>query len=244
MTSSEPNVRYAAKLDHVREVALTGCAELSDWAAILRWEGLAPRIHDDKARVLLTSVEGRFAGLVFRELSLSVHVAWQHQGRDYEGYFLAHAFNSNRFFAWVERNWFSTPYYAGDLQVETGPVRFALRRRKASALEARMDPVPRPPDRTGPGGWSGPIVLPARQVRGKPAQAKCFYAKIEGETSTWAFDPARDQLVLDTEPGADEISQLLAETGFEPQEWSVRQDARHAKSKTFLRREWPGLAGF
>src|SRR5262249_42901621 len=92
-------VKYVAELAHVREVSLLGTADLAFWTDRLRNEGLVPTERDGKAQVLIVAAEAKFLGLRFSELSLSVLVSQPREDSLRDGAYLAHAFNSRRFFA-------------------------------------------------------------------------------------------------------------------------------------------------
>ena len=72
-------VKWAAKLDHVQEVSILGSADLGFWQQQLAGESLAPVNREGRAIVLIVSAEGRFLGVRFREVSVSVFVASEGQ---------------------------------------------------------------------------------------------------------------------------------------------------------------------
>lgn len=104
------NVKYAASLEHVKEVSLKGRANLAFWKDRLAKENLVPTEQNANAQILIVAAEGKYMGLRFCEVSFSVSARRQQDGVTYDGSFLAYAFNSSRFFAFCERVFFSAPY--------------------------------------------------------------------------------------------------------------------------------------
>src|SRR5215218_5136234 len=119
-----PSIKYVAQLAHVREVSLLGTADLAYWTERLRSERLTPDECEGNAQVLVIAADARFKGMRFREVSFSILVhrpgaaaAVTGDAAAGDAGFLAHAFNSSRFFAFCERAFFSTPYYHGRIAV-------------------------------------------------------------------------------------------------------------------------------
>ena len=110
-------VKFVAELSHVREVSLLGRADLSYWVERLAAEELVPEAVDGKAKVLVVAADAKFRGVRFREVSFSIAVRRPEVGAAGDASNLLHAFNSSRFFAFCERVFFSTPYYAADVRV-------------------------------------------------------------------------------------------------------------------------------
>lgn len=227
---NEP-VKYAAQVRGVRELSLRGSADLHYWQTRLKPHGLEPLEEDGRARILVIGGNLRFAGLPFREISLSVELE-----RDPDSHFpnaacLLQAFNTNRFFAFSERLFFSTPYHHARCEVSLErPRRLRVESFGTDVLAAEMNSSPeRAPTHDGPGGQLGPVfVLP-----GPGASAlRYFIAKIEGHTETFPFDCDTDTLEINPAgPGADALDHLRA-SGFDPLSWIVRKDTLHAKSPT------------
>lgn len=84
--------------------------------------------------------------------------------------------------------------------------------------------------RTGDDGWEGPVFLPGNQSHAEGSRY-WFYAKLNGRTQTYAFLPTVDSMAISTQEI--EIFRTLVESGFAPEEWAIRADAAHAKSKTY-----------
>lgn len=144
------------------------------------------------------------------------------------------AFNSRRFFAFWERNVFGTPYVFGEVQVSaSSPASVQLTRNRELLFGAAMGAGAAPP---APGsspyqnGWEGPVFLPRRGRR----DGRLFFAQIRGVSQPVAFDPSRDALEL--RPSRElPVLQELIDSRFTATHWLVRQDAVHAKSKTYPR---------
>lgn len=254
--------KFVAELQHVRETTLSGLADGEFWKRRLASANVTPILREGAAELLLIACEGRFMGVTFRELSFTVMVQGVADGAPEEGAFCLHAVNSSRFFAWCERSFFSTPYYYGELLVQAGPapafswtdhgrvvLSAALRKdvtqqdsigvESADGVEAGLSAdaaaESRAALRQGSDGYSGPVFLPVPQREpGPPRSEKWFYAEVGGATRTYPFLPGGDDWTL--APTAETpVLSLLAESQFTPKEWYVRDDARHAKTKTFAR---------
>lgn len=213
----------AAVVQDVQEVSLLGSADLAFWEEHLRAEGLRPAVHQGQARITVVATAARFKGVPFRELAITVAVA----GEDEAG-FLVHAFNTSRFFAFIERTCFKTPYYPGQVELgtETSAAFSASRDGqvllRAEALpDAGQSQADWLPDR-----WEGRVHLPRRH-----GADWCFHAEMSGPSRRFAFDPEYDTLAISRADGVPVLGWLL-ESGFRGSEWLLRRHAVHAKSKT------------
>ena len=225
--------KFVAVITHVREVSLLGTADLRFWQDRLRSEKLCPIECDGKAQILISAVDARFKGLRFQELSVSIAAGPVDGSAERAGYYLARAFNSRRLFAWVERRMFSTPYYHARVEVDCGlPASIDVAEGNRILLSARMtsDGAGRVPLRSGDECWEGPIFLPRSQRRAD-GQGKWFFATIGGHTQTYAF-AGSDALTLNPH-GRHEIFQWLIDSDFKAGKWIIRENATHARSKTF-----------
>ena len=226
-------VKYVAELRYVREVSLLGTADLAFWEDRLREEGLAPAEQDGKAQLLVTTADAKFLGVPFREVSFSVLVAGHGQAA-----FLVRAFNSSRLFAFCERAFFSTPYYPGDVRVSaTFPASLQLTTGGGAVFRAEMQgdaSAPgRGPSRSGEDGREGPVFLPGGR-RGKGRQGDLFFARLRGHTRAYPFLPSRDAVTIGPTPEGG-VLQALVDSHFVGKEWAVRENAEHARSKTYKR---------
>lgn len=230
-------VKWAAELAHVREVSLLGTADLAFWKERLRKEELLPAESDGLAQLMLSAADSIFMGVPFRELSFSVLVRPE-EGGPRDAACLIRAFNSCRLFACCERVFFSTPYYYGNVRVSASlPVSIQLVEQGEAAFAAAMgEAAPgsaRQPSRCGDDGWEGPVFLPASR-HGKSRPGKWFAARLRGYTRTYPFLAGLDSVAIRPTHGS-EILAALRDSHFLPQEWLVREDATHAKSKTYTR---------
>jgi hypothetical protein len=228
--------KYIAVLPHVREIALRGASDLAFWQDRLAEDHLSPVDFGGQAHVLLSAIESRFLGVRFREISITVFARRAAGDGGQDGLFLALAFNSSRFFAAIERAAFSTPYRHGRIRVDTGlPGSIALFEGPSATLSAAMaydGPASnRQPIRVGADGWEGPIFLPS-VGHGPRASGKWFFAKVIGHTRVYPFLPAVDQVKVGSGSSHDTLRRVIG-SGFCGQEWSIREDAWHARSKTF-----------
>jgi hypothetical protein len=208
-------IKFVADLSGVTEVTLLGTADLDYWGDRLRPHGLTPHPRDGAAQILVSATKARFKGVPFREVSFSVLVTpgqVRHRLRD--AACLLRAFSSNRFFAFWERMVFRTAYYAARCEITA------------------HDPIA---IKVVKGVWYGTIaILPWQRAETAAAIAghRYFVAKLSGTTTRYSFDGARDTLLLGTDSGFPELSQLAA-SGFAGEQWIVRAPAKHARSKTF-----------
>lgn len=236
-------VKWAADVKHVREVSLRGEADLAFWADRLLPEALVPIACDGHAQIMIIAADARFMGMRFRELSVSVLVSHSGMTSQREAALLHCAFNSSRLFAWCERNLFSTPYHHGLVRVSTDiPAAVQLTFQGKRIFEATMNPVTPDSKREASSiandGWEGPIFLPDPRRR-SPDDGKLFVARIAGKTHTYPFLASHDTLTLSTSSDHGGI-QALSESRFVPREWVIREDAVHAKSKTYRRSSLAG----
>lgn len=229
-------VKWVAELAHVREVSLLGTADLAFWKDRLWKDDLVPAERDGRAQVLIVAADARFWGVRFQELSFSVLVSRNEDGTRQDASYLIRAFNSCRLFASCERAFFSTPYYHGRVRlsvsfpasiqlVEAGKVVFQ------AGMNAEASTAGREPLRSGEDGWEGAVFLPEHR-RGKGRQGNLFYARIRGHTQTYPFLPSKDSMTIRPSPDND-VLQALIDSRFVAEEWAIRADATHAKSKTY-----------
>lgn len=225
-TASNLTLKYAAELDNVTEVTLRGTADLLFWQDILRRERLFPYAEKGQAVLLLSATDAKWKKFKFREFVISVGVCFEEHGTRLDGYYLPHAFNSSRLLAFSERMFFRTPYFQGDIQLENRlPVSIKLQDKTDVLLGAEMS-APDVPPIVEYQEWQGPIFLPNNSGK--------FFAVLAGETDHYPFSPQTDRFELKPSPRY-EIFQQLIESNFVGTTWSLRSNARHAKSKTYKR---------
>ncbi len=234
----DSSIRFAAELKHVREVTLMGSARFDYWRRRLDPEGLYPTQQNGRAQLLIISADARFHGVRFRELSVSVRVSMTDTGQPESGAFLLSAFNSQRFFALVERLWFATPYRHGAVELSPElPAYVQCVCDAALVFRAQMGEggqQSRAPLLEQEDGWEGPVFLPSRGRR----RGRVFYAVVRGTTRTYRFDPHQDQLEIHAHDQAPIFAELL-ESDFMAEQWALRLDAVHARSPSYAEANVP-----
>lgn len=240
-TALRPVIRYPVTVRPVTEVSLTGAADLVFWRARLQPEGLAPYDDQGQARLVLIGADMRWMGVRFTELSISVALSRGPSADQPGGMYLAQAFNSVGWFAWVERRLFQTPYELGRTELAAQPPAcLALTIGGVPVFRASMAAA-RLSAWRGDEVWEGGVFLPGR-VSGTPRSEKLFFARLSGDTEIHPFQPENDTLELTPTPRAEAI-QWLADSGFAPREWRLRRAATHQKSQTYARASRAAQAG-
>jgi hypothetical protein len=232
MAADDP-VKFVATVYPVREVSLLGSADFAFWADRLAADHLVPMAIEGEARVMICASDAKYMGIRFRELSISIFCQRQ-DGNQQEAVYLLQAFNSMRWFAWVERRMFSTPYNHATINIDArAPASLQLSIGDPPIFRARMsrDSPGREPSYFGEKSWAGPVYLPRRRS-GETKQGKCFFAKLSGPTWSYTFDDVADAIIL--RPVMQyPVVQWLIESKFAGKEWTIRENATHAKSKTY-----------
>jgi hypothetical protein len=229
--AANPPHPYFTTIKNVREVALSCRADLAFWQEKLKRQKLIPCNVDGKAEILIIAIESKFMGITFREVSMSVIVANPVAPTLPAGSYLLHAYNSLRLFALAERTFFQTPYYPARIQVhEQVPASVTLEQGKQQILNARMIGSP-PAAQHDTHVWEGAIYLPSMTDE-KPG-TKVFYARLSGDRDVYPFQPG-DIFSL-TLPAKDRNLRLLVDSGCAGHAWQLRNNAVHARSKTFNR---------
>jgi hypothetical protein len=229
--------KYIAEISPVREVTLIGAADLAYWTDYLHAENVRPANHDGQAQIYISAAASRFKGIPFREVSISICAYPDGADATQEGIFLAHAFNSARFFAWCERTFFATPYYYAAVAVDPGPpASFEVTQRMGARLRAAMAATTsanrREPIHSGQ-CWEPTIFLPTRLSKPN-APPKQFFARFSGDTQVFSYLPDRDRITIQPSAAAP-ILQSLIDSRFAGRQWMIRQSGTHARSKTVIR---------
>lgn len=232
------SVKWAAELAHVQEVSLLGAADLAFWKDRLLKEDILPAESGGQAQLLITAANAKYMGVRLRELSISVLVSRLGAGVRQDAAYLVRAFNSCRLFAFCERVFFSIPYYHSDIRVSASlPASMHLVKKGEVVFAAEMGADSsgpgREPSHCGKDRWDGPVFLP-RGRRGEGRLGKLFVARLRGYTRTYPFLPGTDSVTIGPSPES-EFLQAMRDSHFVAKEWVVREDATHAKSKTFKR---------
>jgi hypothetical protein len=229
-------IKYVAELSGVDEVTLIGSADLDYWRSKLGKFGLEPLERDGRAELHVIAASAKFKGMPFREISFSIVVeptpGWHKLPN---AACLLGAYNSNRFFAWCERFFFSTPYYPANCEISTesiNPVYFQAANSSGVLFSAELYQLA---NRTifshGSIESFGTVaLLPESGDPRKPL--KYFVARLNGEALVVAFEKSRDVIKIARDPSEPLMSQLL-DSNFAGERWLIRSSACHAKSKTY-----------
>jgi hypothetical protein len=228
MTPATPrtDLKYAAFVEHVKEVTLYGAADLDFWTRRLAVEGLRPLSNHGQAEVLIGATDLKWRGFRFKEFTISIGIQPDRETTTPPGFYLPQAFNSSRLFALSERALFKTPYAYGVVTVtDRLPVAMSVNVDQTVMFNARMA-GPMPCLRHEEEWFEGPVYLPGGQ--------RLFYARLGGQTETYPFVPDVDTIAIQPQPHL-EVFQWLSASNFTPIEWRVRHAATHAKSTTYTR---------
>lgn len=224
-TIKPQNAKYVAVVRDVRELRLLGRAKLDFWNAQLSNKPFQAFSDDGFAEITIAATELVWKGFRFNELTVSLTVAAKDDSQNQIGYLLLHAFNSNRFFAFCERMFFSTPYHFGKVSVrEITPCAMKADSNNENVLTAEMSRVKRHETEEDE-SWEGAVFLP--NSKGE----KYFIAKLSGKSKVCPFvETDRIKLRADAE---NTVFDSLVNSGFTGKEWRMRSRAFHAKSKTY-----------
>lgn len=231
--SKPTDIQYIATIRNVREVILLSSAASALWNSLPTPAGLNPILVSGRLSVMISATSARWMGLKFRELTISIACSQREAAETPHGYFLAQAFNSSALLAAMERRFFKTPYQKANIEIEADSnVTISLLEDEISLMASRKNL-----DRTGSVNsqeiWQGPIYLPQKgdQMR---QSSQLFYACLGGFTQSFAFDHERDVMHIGQSRNQ-AIFQLLNESEFNAAEWRLRNDAIHARSRTYQR---------
>ena len=232
-------IRYVAEPSQVREVSLLGTADLAFWDSRLQKENLRPLQRGGRAQILIIAAEMTYLGIRFTEVSFSVLV-FVPEYETQDSAFLVHAFNSCRLFAFCESSFFATPYSHANCHVsvsDCASIEITLRGKHFFGAKMLLDApgFHRKPSCAGLNGWEGPIFLP-RRPRDLEGDTRLFFGRIKGHTLTYPFASGADCVSI-APSGDSRILQSLLDSEFTGEEWRVRPDATHGKSRTYRRSE-------
>lgn len=234
-------IKYVATIERVQEVTLRGTADLVFWQSRLADYELEPADHNGRARILVIAASMHYLGMQFSEVSFSVEVVRPGHFEQPDAGFLIHAFNTSRIFAFSERVFFGTPYYHAECRLSTiAPVSIEVAESGHAVFHTAMnsgaasDATNRSPTQSCMETWEGPIFLP-RKPGVTSNQLYLFFGKLHGEASTHPFRRELDSVTIVQSRSAG-IFQDLIDSDFAGEEWSVKTEATHARSKTYPRR--------
>ncbi len=221
---------YITTVANVKETILLGTANLDFWRARLKHENLFPFNTNDRAQILISATQFKWSGLPSRELVISIATCDHAQGNSADAAYLIQAFNSSRMLAFAERAFFQTPYTWGKTEIDPRlPASIRFDDGAGAMFRAQMVGA-RTPVRSENEILQGAIYLPneTNQV------GNVFFAKLGGFTLAYPFLTGTDTLELKSSNQAS-VFQALIESGFTPHEWRIRNEATHARSKTYKR---------
>ncbi len=225
-TIKPENAKFVAVVNDVKELRLIGQANLDFWNRQLADKPFQAFDNNGLAEITISATELVWKGFRFNELTIFLTIAEKNDPNKQSGVFLLHAFNSNRFFAFCERAFFSTPYYFGKISLnETVPCLMDTRANNQSIFKAEMRCAEREFDEENE-YWAGAVFLP--RSKGE----KYFIAKLSGKSKICRFDKS-DRVELKSDAKYS-IFDSLINSDFAGKEWRMRNNAFHAKSKTYL----------
>lgn len=228
---------YTIVLENVQEVCLLGRADLEFFTRLLAPEGLHPTVHEGHAVLMLCAVDAVYGGTRYREAPLTVFTSREPGGSERDGAFLLRAYNTSRFFAWVERVRNHAPYYHARIprsyQQEHSFIQ--LVRHNKPVLDARMSGKASGSPASN-SLFEGPLQFPVALVS-KPSpkdasknaapMGEQMWARLEGPMMVYPFLPGEDTLQLG-EASLDRFAELLQASHFEPRAWWLREKGKHS----------------
>lgn len=221
---------YIANIENVRETILVGAVDLAFWHARLKQEDLFPFNLNGRAQIMISATQLKWSGIPSRELVISIAVCQRAAEDPPDGAYLIHAFSSSRMLAFAERAFFQTPYAWGKIEAQASiPAFIAFNDGNGAMFRVQMLGTPsrlRGEEEL----LEGAIFLPRTGTQ----TGNVFYAKLGGYTEAYPFAPGESTLELRPSPRAP-VFQWLVESHFAPQEWRLRSNATHARSKTYKR---------
>jgi hypothetical protein len=195
-------------------------------------EGLVPRQEEGKAQIIIIGGNMKYGGIEFTEVSISVIVEPRIDEQENQCVFLVKAFNSSRLFTFCERVFFSTPYSHAECRLSVGlPASVSVCRSDLATFEAQMNRGDRATT-VGEAELTCEILLPSPKG-GRRLRHKYYVAHLSGIARSIPFLPEQDSLRIQPAEGSQSL-QYLIDSSFSPTSWLIRDDARHARSKTFM----------
>ncbi len=226
----------AAEVHNVKEFSLVCSADADIWTDHLAQYGLRPTVKEGKAVLLISVTDLTFSGIPFKEFVISISVQNPDDSSEVDSAFLLTAYNSNPFFAWSEKNIFSTPFRRGDISYDTEKYSGAELFESGIPL-VRLYHAPEPsgmfrvPRYEGHETWRGTVFFPDAFGTGR-IPCKCFRVAVEGWGRKIEFRPENDSLVINAWNG-NTILALLQESNIRGVEWFIRTNSFHSKSLTY-----------
>lgn len=226
-------IKSIAEINNVKELMLICNADLFIWSDYLKKFNHAPLEFNGKARLLLSISELKYMKIRFKEFIISIFIDDNNMETNTQAFFLLSAYNSNIFFSWSERTFFSTPYHSGQISFDSqkfSKASVTANKNKAIVITNSMNDF-RKPKSEGYDKWEGRVYLPGNN-RTKGKFNKWFYAGIEGDSKKYDYFHNEDSITFkNTE--SDEIFNCLSDSNISGYEWITRNKAFHTKSGTF-----------
>lgn len=227
MNTPHPPIQYVAHIEPVREIRLSGAAELGFWRKRLAPQGLFPYAENGQAILWITATQGAWKGFDLREVTISVSVCLRPDESRPDGFYLVQAFNGSLLLAFTERHLFHTPYEWRKIQLGEDLRQFKLCGREEILVKASLSGNP-PAAVSRDETWEGPIFLP-RKAASRPGEK--FFARLSGSIQAYPFSPEQDCFKIGA--AAPEGMRLLQQSGFTGREWGIRACAAHSRSTTY-----------
>lgn len=227
----ENKYKNAAEINNVKEMSLFCTADIIPWSGYLKTFGMAPVEINGKAKILFVASEMEFMKIRFREFAISIFV---NSFSENEAAFLLHAYNSNKFFAWSERKFFSTPYFHAQILFDpesNSGADICTKKNQVISINNSINKNSRVPKFEGFDRWEGKVYLPCDYQKNK-SRNKWFYAGVSGETKKYDYSGAEDSIILNND--SNEAFRCLQKSNVTGYEWIIRENAFHSKSKTYI----------
>lgn len=201
-----------------------GDANLDFWKMHLKGKSIQPYSVNGSAEITISATELSWIGFRFNELVIVLSIAEAVRPEVHSGYFLMHAYNSNKLLTFCERTFFSTPYYNGNTVFRTNaPCSIEAHSHGQLMFAAKMT-APRKSLQRIDDDWSGPVYLPNGQ--------DLFYVRLDGPSELYPFKSSADSVTICTNTRHRGFN-LLRDSNFVGREWRCRIEAFHARTKTY-----------
>lgn len=225
---------YTIVLEKVQEVCLLGRADLDYFTRLLAPEGLHPTVREGFAEVMMCAVDSVYGGTRYVEAPLSVFTSEVAGGAERSGAFLLRAYNTSRFFAWVERVRNHAPYYHAKIPrgYHKAQSYLTLMYHGKSVLDARMSGKSEG-SLADVSVFEGPLQFPV-SLAPRGSKGVQMWAKLEGELIRYPFVAGQDTMEIGA-ASIDSYAQILRDSHFEPQEWLLREVGRHSVTELMSR---------
>ena len=223
------NQKIAAQIFPVAEVSLFARVKNEKIGPLLASQSLAPFGAGMTDMVMVFS-EMKYSGMRFGEIAITVAAATRNDPKTEYGSFMLTAFNSNPFFAFVERNIFKAPYRSANIRFSLAERSFhCAMRGKGGSKDSIEVSLSMPESDPAHICHERNVLLP-----GKTNGVLTFFkARIEGETIHKRSQSDTDSVHVNI--GLDRLNRLAAED-INIVGWEIRRAATHTKYETTVHR--------